>query len=57
MNWARWANVVLGVWLVLSPFILNFESNQAVWNNIIVGFAVITFAIIAKNAYVPTRQT
>lgn len=56
MFWARWANVILGIWLILSPFILGFAADQAVWNNIIVGFLVLTFAFITKGS-MAARET
>jgi site-specific recombinase len=57
MNWARWANVILGIWLILSPFILGFVSNQATWNNIIVGFLVLVFAFVTRSTMETARGT
>src|SRR6267142_569893 len=38
---AAWGNVLLGIWLVMSPFILKFSNLQtAMWNDIIVGLAI-----------------
>ncbi|MCW8193859.1 SPW repeat protein [Proteobacteria bacterium 005FR1] len=42
-----WVNVVLGVWLFLAPFILQYGSlalvgvSSAIWNDVILGIAVI----------------
>ncbi len=34
-------NVVLGIWVLISPFVLGFVQNQpAKWNNIAAGIAV-----------------
>lgn len=55
MSWIGWTNVVLGIWLVLSPFILNFQSNQAAWNNVIIGFIVIALAFVARNVQTLAR--
>lgn len=56
MNWATWANVILGIWLIISPFILNFNTGQSIWNNIIVGFLVLIFAFISRSTVVtPSR--
>src|ERR1051326_1292978 len=41
---ADWVNLLLGVWLVISPFVLSFNQDSALWNNIFVGAAVIVFA-------------
>lgn len=36
-----WVNVVLGLWLIASPFILGFSGLAfAMWNSIIVGLVV-----------------
>lgn len=43
----RWINLILGLWLIVSPFVLGFSSNAyALWNNLIVGILV---AVIASN--------
>ncbi len=48
-----WLNVVLGIWLIISPFALRFTGNAlALWNNIIVG--IIVTAIAASN--VPSSE-
>lgn len=40
-----WANCVLAVWLILSPFVLGFtDVAKAMWNNIIVGILVLIVA-------------
>ena len=57
MSWARWANVVLGIWLVLSPFILGFATDQATWNNIIVGFLVLVLAFVTRSTHERARGT
>lgn len=39
-------NVVLGIWLIISPFVLGFTRNQtAMWNDIAVGIAVALVAL------------
>ena len=40
-KWQDWANLVLGLWLVLSPWILGFSgTSSATWNGVIVGLLV-----------------
>src|ERR1051326_7079732 len=39
-----WSNVVLGIWLIISPFVLGFSVTGAVWHNIIFGIIVATLA-------------
>lgn len=44
MVWLSWLNVVFGLWLILSPFILGYaDIAMALWNNIIVGVIVVVF--------------
>lgn len=44
--WEEWVNVVLGVWLILSPWILGFSGmTGAMWNAVIVGLLVGVLAL------------
>ncbi len=44
-GWTGWVNVVLGIWLIFSPFILGFaDVTSALWNNIILGIAITVLA-------------
>ncbi|HEU0051454.1 MAG TPA: SPW repeat protein [Patescibacteria group bacterium] len=46
--WPSWINVVLGIWLILSPFIIGFATlNRPLWNNIILGAVVVVLALIS----------
>lgn len=46
-RWASAGNVLAGLWLILAPFVLNFEgADAAQWNHIIVGAAVLILAAI-----------
>ena len=43
---ASWINAIIGVWLVLSPFLLGFSgATVAMWNSVVLGIAVIVFAL------------
>lgn len=52
--WLSWINAVLGLWVLLSPWILGFsEFDVATGNNIILGIIVIVLAswsALATNA-------
>ena len=39
-EWLSWVNLVLGVWLIVSPFILGFTSLIAIWATIILGIVI-----------------
>ena len=43
-HWQDAASLLLGVWLVLSPFALGF-AGAAVWMTIVLGLFVILFAV------------
>lgn len=40
-EWEEWANLVLGLWLVVSPWLLGFATNMnAMWTHVILGVLV-----------------
>jgi SPW repeat-containing protein len=39
-----WLNLILGIWLVISPFVLLL-SGPAMWNNVILGIIIAAFAL------------
>lgn len=40
-SWPSWANVLLGAWLLVSPFVLSFPSGSAaMWNDVVLGVVV-----------------
>lgn len=40
-KWEEWVNVVLAIWLIVSPFVLGFAAHTtATWTHIIVGVLV-----------------
>jgi len=46
-RWQDWANLVLGVWLILSPWLLGFSGiPSAMWNAVIVGVVVGLMALM-----------
>jgi hypothetical protein len=46
-HWQDVASLLVGVWLVLSPFVLDFSGAAAVWITIALGLAVVLFAVEA----------
>ncbi|MBI2584505.1 MAG: SPW repeat protein [Rhodospirillales bacterium] len=43
--WEEWINLVLGGWLVISPWVVGFStSTLLMWNAVIVGALVVLFA-------------
>ncbi|AEV16664.1 MAG: SPW repeat protein [Thermus sp.] len=46
-RWQDWVNLVLGVWLILSPWLLGFSGTAAaMWNAVILGVAVGLMALL-----------
>jgi len=44
-RWAEWVVVFLGLWLVIAPGTLSYQSRAMTWNNIVVGLAMAAFAV------------
>jgi hypothetical protein len=36
-----WTNVALGVWLLIAPFLLSYNTSAALWNDVVVGLIVV----------------
>jgi len=54
---ASWINVVLGIWLVIAPFVLNYRDNPSPrWNDVILGILVIIFAWSGSSAPQPPEK-
>ena len=45
-NWKEWANVLLGAWLVVSPWLLGFTHTRAMHFSIGIGLAVAFMALV-----------
>jgi hypothetical protein len=45
-NWEEWANLLLGLWLVISPWLLGFTHTRAMHFSIAIGAMVAYFALI-----------
>ena len=44
----KWLNVILGLWVAVSPFVINGSTLQ--WSNVIVGIVVAVVAYMAMSA-------
>jgi hypothetical protein len=39
--WEEWVSLILGAWLIISPFVLGFSDiTPALWNTVIMGLLV-----------------
>lgn len=44
--WPSWVNVLLGIWLIISPWIYGYVAHTArVWNSVILGIIVILLGV------------
>lgn len=50
-RWQDWANLLLGSWLFVSPWTLDYAGTTAAWNAYGIGAGIVMFAVVA--AYIP----
>ena len=50
-RWQDWANLILGAWIFVSPWVLNYDGTTAAVNAYAMGAGIELFALIA--AYMP----
>jgi hypothetical protein len=45
-EWEEWVNAVLGLWLIVSPWVLGYSAMvaAAMWNQVVVGLIVAALA-------------
>lgn len=50
-------NLLLGLWLVIAPWALDYSSqNNAVWNQVVIGIAIAVIALVRVMAPVQTAS-
>jgi len=50
-QWSSGINLLLGLWLIVAPWVLNYSGqNNAVWNEVIVGAAIALIAFARVSA-------
>lgn len=47
---ASWLNVLAGIWLIIAPFALHYETVGQVWNSVIVGIVIAVLGIVSGSA-------
>lgn len=50
---SSWVNILLGIWVIISPFILGFHSSSAVWSNAVAGVLVGVLALLRWSMHQP----
>jgi hypothetical protein len=47
--WLSWANAILGLWLIISPWVCGYANNAGgAWNSVILGIII---SILAAGAH------
>lgn len=39
--WASWLNALIGIWLIISPWVYGFAGTGWMWNSIVVGIIML----------------
>ena len=55
-RWQDRANLVLGTWIFLSPWVLGYDGGIAAWNAHALGFGIVLFALIASYIRAPGEE-
>jgi hypothetical protein len=50
---SSWINIVLSIWVIVSPFVLTFHSSKAIWSNVVAGALVGILALIRWSVHQP----
>ncbi len=46
-QWEEWANLILGIWVFIAPFVLGFAADMtAMWTHVVIGLAVAVLAAV-----------
>jgi len=53
LSGSSWVNILLGIWVIISPFILGFHSSSAVWSNVVAGVLVGILALLRWSMHQP----
>ena len=44
--WEEWLNLIVGLWVIVSPWVLNFQGSTAMTVHVIIGIIVAVLAAI-----------
>lgn len=56
-RWQDWVNLLLGLWLIVSPWALAFSNNgAALWNALIVGAIFVVLSLLALSDAQPWEE-
>lgn len=46
-----WVNILLGIWVVISPFVLAIHSPKALWSNVATGAMIAILAVLRSSMH------
>jgi hypothetical protein len=55
-RWQDWVNLVLGLWILLSPWALQFATAEHAWNAYVVGAGIAILAAAALIVFQPWEE-
>jgi hypothetical protein len=44
-RWASWIDALIGVWMILSPWVYGYAAHAWKWNSIVIGIIMIVLAV------------
>jgi hypothetical protein len=57
LAWLSWINAILGLWLIISPWVYDYDNNtEGNWNSIILSIIVCILAVWGAQASRSSRQ-
>jgi len=60
--WASWLDALIGIWVIVSPWVYGYAGEAWMWNAIVVGLIMVALGIWSASASatpygMPTRMT
>ncbi|MET8681634.1 SPW repeat protein [Streptomyces sp. NPDC004647] len=53
-----WTMALMGVWLIISPWVVTrFPDSGMIWNNVVIGAVVCLLGLVAAGTMRPRRET
>jgi hypothetical protein len=48
--WASWIDALIGIWVILSPWVYGYSGEPWMWNSIVVGIIILILGIWSATA-------
>jgi hypothetical protein len=58
--WASWVNALIGIWLIISPWVYGTAGQGWMWNSIVIGIIILVlgaWSAMAANTHTNDRGT